>query len=69
MLDPTKLQQLRRAIEADDWISAADVCLEIDLEASSPLDESLAVELAKAVRLRQAEFILDTIDGLEYPLP
>ena len=69
MLDPTKLQQLRQAVEADDWILAADVCLEIDLEARTPLDRSRAEEFAKAVRLRRTEFILDMIDGLEYPAP
>ena len=69
MLNTALLDQLRRAVEADDWILAADVCLEIDLEARDPLDRFRAEELAKAVRLRQADHIKDIIDGLGYPEP
>jgi hypothetical protein len=65
VLDATRLLELRRAVSDDDWILAADVCLEIALEARTPLDVSLAEELANAVRLRRAEAILDRIDGLE----
>jgi len=69
VLNPALLDQLRHAVETDDWIGAADVCLEIDLEATSPLDRSRAEALAKAVRLRQADQIKDIIDGLGYPAP
>jgi hypothetical protein len=69
VLDATKLQHLRQAVDDDDWILAADVCLEISLEAHTPLDQSLAEELADAVGLQRAEFILDMIDGLEFPSP
>jgi hypothetical protein len=64
-----QLEQLRRAVEADDWIAAADVCLELGVEARSPLDRGRVEELAKAVRLRQAERVADIIDGLGYPTP
>lgn len=67
VLDSTKLQHLRQAVDADDWILAADVCLEIALEADTPLDRALAEEFANAVRLRRAEHILDMLDGLEPP--
>ncbi len=68
-MNPSLLQQLRNAVEKDDWVMAADVCLEIDLEARDPLDRTRAEELAKAVRLRQVDSIKDIIDGLGYPAP
>jgi hypothetical protein len=64
VFDATKFQHLRQAVDDDDWILAADVCLEIALEARTPLDQSLAEELANAVRLRRAESVLDMIDRL-----
>jgi hypothetical protein len=69
VLDAAKLDQLRRAVEADDWIAAADICLAIDLGARDPLDRSRADTLANAVLLRQADHIADIIDGLGYPAP
>lgn len=70
MFDAAKLDQLRRAVEADDWIAAADVCLEISLEAArEPLDRSRAEALANAVRLRQTNHVLEIIEGLGYPSP
>lgn len=47
-MNPLLLQQLRNAVERDDWILAADVCLEINLSAQDELHRLRAEELAKA---------------------
>lgn len=57
MIDPVLLEQLRQAVEVDDWILAADICLEISLSAQDELHRVRAEELAKAVRLRDAETV------------
>ncbi len=51
------LQQLRNAVERADWILAADVCLELSLAARSSLEPERVDELAKSVRLQDAERI------------
>ena len=67
MLEAKRIEQLQQAIAAEDWIAAADVCLEIKLAVGTPLDRTSVDDLAKAVRLRDADRIEDLIDGLEYP--
>jgi hypothetical protein len=69
MLDAARIEQLQRAVAADDWTAAAELCLEIKLKRSDSLDRFRADELAKAVRLRDVDRIEDIIDGLEYPKP
>ena len=69
MLDAARIEQLQRAVAADDWTAAAELCLEIKLKRSDRLDRFRADELAKAVRLRDVDRIEDIIDGLEYPKP
>lgn len=67
MLDAARIEQLQQAVAAGDWTAAAELCLEIKLERSDPLDRFRVDELAKAVRLRDADRIEDIIDGIEYP--
>ena len=69
MLDTARIEQLQRAVAADDWTAAAELCLEIKLKRSDPLDRFRVDELAKAVRRRDVGRIEDIIDGLEYPKP
>ncbi len=69
MLDAARIEQLQRAVAADDWTAAAELCLGIKLKRSDPRDRFRADELAKAVRLRDVDRIEDIIDGLEYPKP
>ena len=64
-MNPLLLQHLRQAVEVDDWILAADVCLEISLAASSELDRERAEDLAKGVRLQDAELVEAIIEELE----
>lgn len=69
MLEAERIEQLQQVVAAEDWIAAADVCLEIKLAVRTPLERTSADELAKAVRLRDADRIEDIIDELEYPAP
>ena len=50
-LDSDKLVLLKTAAEEEDWLSAADVCLEISLESKGTKDEFFVEELELAVRL------------------
>ena len=59
------LQQLRQAVDADDWILAADVCLELIVAAQEELYRLRAEDLAKAVRLQDPETVEAIIEELE----
>lgn len=65
MIHPDLLQQLLDAVEIDDWILAADVCLEITLAAQDELDRERAGDLAKGVRLQDAELVEAIIEEME----
>ncbi len=65
MIPAGLLEQLRNAVEVDDWILAADVCLEINLAAQDELDRERADDLAKGVRLQDAELVEAIIEELE----
>ena len=69
MFDAVRIEQLQQAVVAEDWTAAAELCLEIKLERNDPLDRFRVDEIAKAIRLRDADRIEDIIDGLEYPAP
>jgi len=65
MVDAVLLEHLRAAVDVDDWVLAADVCLEISLAANSELDRERADDLAKAVRLQDGELVEAIIEALE----
>ena len=65
MSDAILLEQLRQAVEVDDWILAADICLEIILSAQDELRRIRAEELAKAVRLQDTPAVEAMIEELE----
>ena len=69
MFDAVRIEQLQQAVVAEDWTAAAELCLEIKLERNDPLDRFRVDEIAKAIRLRDADRIEDIIDGLEYLAP
>lgn len=64
-MDPLVIQQIRHAVDADDWILAADICLEIILSAQDELHRLRAEDLAKAVRLQDAPAVEAIIAQLE----
>ncbi len=57
MLDSDKLARLEALAKAEDWINAADVCMELSTEAEGTSDEIAAYELTLAVRLHDAQRI------------
>ena len=63
-MDPVLLEQLRNAVEADDWVLAADVCLELIVSAQDELYRLRAEDLAKAVRLQDAPTVEAIIEEL-----
>lgn len=65
MMNADLLEQLRNAVEVDDWILAADICLEVSLAASSELERERGDELATAVRLQDAETVAVIVEELE----
>jgi hypothetical protein len=64
MLDSVKLQQLRLAVVAEDWVAAANTCCGIKLDRRDALDRYRRDELEKAVRKHNGPLILSIIDGL-----
>ncbi len=65
MLDSVKLKQLRLAVVAEDWTSAANACCGFKLDRRDALDRYRRDELEKAVRKHNAPLILSIIDGLD----
>ncbi len=64
MLDRVKLGTLKQATAREDWIMAADICLELALESVGSPDESSAPELTLAVRLNDSERLALLIDEM-----
>ena len=65
MLDTVKLQQLRLAVVAEDWVAAASACGGIQLERRDALDRYRRDELEKAVRKHNGPLVLSIIDELD----
>ena len=64
MLNRAKLTLLTQAVERGDWTRAADVCLELSIEAKGTPDEFLVVALPPAVRSQDAEWLAVIIKEL-----
>lgn len=64
MLEAATIGRPQKAVAANDWESATDICLHIKVEHSDPLDRFRVDELAKAVRVHGAVRIREIIAGL-----
>ncbi len=63
MVDPAKLEALKQAALADDWKAAADIYLEIALEANGT-PESVVETLGPLLSLRDGERLAAAVEEL-----
>ncbi len=64
MLDTAKLEQLRQAAVADDWITVGKLYIELSLETNGASDQFFLEPVAHEIRSRDARRVAAVVDEL-----